>query len=80
MTRGRDENTVCVITETHDVTAARDVLDAVLAADRADIPATTQRRTSTPKTASPDLDARFPNGSNSFALRLSKTSAFYNER
>ena len=45
MTRGRQDNTVCVITETHDLGEARDVLDAVLAVDRADVPATTQRRT-----------------------------------
>lgn len=44
MTRGRQDNTVCVITETHDIAEARDVLDTVLAVDRADIPATTQRR------------------------------------
>ena len=40
MTRGRQDNTVCVITETHDPGEARDVLDAVLAA----VPATSQRR------------------------------------
>ena len=45
MTRGRQDNTVCVITETHDIGEARDALDAVLAIDRADVPATTQRRT-----------------------------------
>ena len=45
MTRGRHDNTVCVITQTHDLGEARDILDAVLAIDRADIPATTQRRT-----------------------------------
>ena len=44
-TRGREENTLCVITESDDIAEARDVLEAVLAADRADIPATTQRRT-----------------------------------
>ena len=44
MTRGRQDNTVCVITETHDIGEARDVLDAVLTVDRADTPATTQRR------------------------------------
>lgn len=46
MTRGRKENTVCVITETHDLGEARDILDAVLTNDRADIPATSQRRNS----------------------------------
>ena len=44
MTRGRQDNTVCVITETHDISEARDILDAVLTIDRADVPATTQRR------------------------------------
>ena len=44
-TRGRDTNTLCVITDSDDIAEARDVLDAVLAADRADVPATTQRRT-----------------------------------
>lgn len=45
MTRGRQDNTVCVITDTHDIAEARDILDAVLNIDRADTPATTQRRT-----------------------------------
>ena len=44
VTRGRDENLICVITESSDVAEARDVLEAVLAVDRADIPAVTQRR------------------------------------
>ena len=44
VTRGRDENLICVITDTNDIAEARDVLDAVLAVDRADIPAVTQRR------------------------------------
>jgi conjugative relaxase-like TrwC/TraI family protein len=44
MTRGRDDNRVHVITETTDVAEARDVLECVLAHDRADIPAVTQRR------------------------------------
>ncbi len=44
-TRGRDTNTMCVVTDSDDVAEARDVLEAVLAADRADVPATTQRRT-----------------------------------
>ena len=44
-TRGRDHNELCVITDSDDVTEARDVLDTVLAHDRADIPAVTQRRT-----------------------------------
>ena len=44
-TRGRDTNTLCVVTDSDDVAEARDVLEAVLAVDRADVPATTQRRT-----------------------------------
>jgi hypothetical protein len=44
MTRGRQDNTVCVITDTHDIAAARDVLDTIIAVDRADVPATAQRR------------------------------------
>ena len=56
MTRGRRDNTVCVITDTHDIADARDILDArdiadardildtIIAIDRADVPATTQRR------------------------------------
>jgi conjugative relaxase-like TrwC/TraI family protein len=43
-TRGRDDNTVCVITDSDDVAEARDVLEAIIAVDRADVPATTQRR------------------------------------
>jgi conjugative relaxase-like TrwC/TraI family protein len=45
MTRGRHDNTVCVITQTHDLGEARDILDTILTIDRADTPATTQRRT-----------------------------------
>ena len=44
-TRGRDENLICVVTDTDDLAEARDVLEAILAIDRADIPAVTQRRT-----------------------------------
>ena len=44
VTRGRDENWICVITESHDITEARDVLETILATDRADIPAVTQRQ------------------------------------
>jgi hypothetical protein len=43
-TRGRNENRLHVITDTDDPAEARDVLDSVLAHDRADIPAVTQRR------------------------------------
>jgi hypothetical protein len=45
MTRGRHDNTVCVITDTHDIADARDILDTIITIDRADTPATTQRRT-----------------------------------
>ena len=44
-TRGRDTNDICVITESDDVAEARDVLEGIVALDRADIPAVTQRRT-----------------------------------
>ena len=44
-TRGRDDNEICVVTDSCDVAEARDILEAIVAVDRADIPATTQRRT-----------------------------------
>ncbi|MGI9029665.1 MAG: AAA family ATPase [Ilumatobacteraceae bacterium] len=44
-TRGRDRNTICVVTASTDVAAARNVLENVLAADRDDVPDVTQRRT-----------------------------------
>jgi conjugative relaxase-like TrwC/TraI family protein len=44
VTRGRDENWICVITNSADVVEARDVLETILAVDRADIPAVTQRQ------------------------------------
>jgi conjugative relaxase-like TrwC/TraI family protein len=43
-TRGRDDNLLCVVTDSDDVAEARDTLEAILAYDRADIPAVTQRR------------------------------------
>ena len=43
-TRGTHENHILVVTETTDVAEARDVLERVLATDRADVPATAQRR------------------------------------
>jgi conjugative relaxase-like TrwC/TraI family protein len=43
-TRGRDDNQLCVVTGSDDVAEARDTLEAILAFDRADIPAVTQRR------------------------------------
>jgi conjugative relaxase-like TrwC/TraI family protein len=42
--RGRHENLLLVVTEHDDLAEARDVLEGVLAADRADTPAVTQRR------------------------------------
>ena len=44
MTRGRDDNRVYVVTDTHDMSEARDVLEGIVASDRADIPAVVQRR------------------------------------
>ena len=44
-TRGRDDNLLCVVTDSDDVAEARDALETILAFDRADIPAVTQRRT-----------------------------------
>jgi hypothetical protein len=44
-TRGRDDNLLCVVTDSEDVAEARDTLETILAYDRADIPAVTQRRT-----------------------------------
>ncbi len=44
MTRGQQENHVRVVTETHDITEARDILEAIITSDRADIPAVAQRR------------------------------------
>ena len=44
MTRGRDDNRVYVVTDTHEMSDARDVLEGIVASDRADIPAVVQRR------------------------------------
>ena len=44
VTRGRKQNMILVVTEGRDLDEARDILEGVLAVDRADIPATTQRR------------------------------------
>jgi hypothetical protein len=54
VTRGRDENRIHVITDSTDVGEARDILDAVLAYDRADIPAVTQRRNLAHQTDRPE--------------------------
>jgi hypothetical protein len=45
MTRGRDENVALVVTDTPDLSEAISILEAAIAIDRADIPATTHRRT-----------------------------------
>jgi len=44
MTRGRDTNQLLVVTDTSDLGDARNVIEGVIAHDRADIPAVTQRR------------------------------------
>ena len=44
VTRGSDENVICVITDSNDIAEARDVLEGIVAIDRADVPAVTQRR------------------------------------
>jgi len=44
MTRGRDDNRVYVVTDTHELSEARDVLEGIVASDRADIPAVVHRR------------------------------------
>ena len=62
-TRGRDDNILCVVTDCDDIGEARDVLDAVLAVDRADVPATTQRRVlaqSAPRQVAPDAPTLTP--------------------
>ena len=43
-TRGRNDNTLLVVTETPDIAEAREVLNRVLGFDRADLPAVAQRR------------------------------------
>ncbi len=44
VSRGEQENWILVVTDDRDLDQARDILEGVLASDRADIPATTQRR------------------------------------
>jgi hypothetical protein len=44
MTRGRDVNLTLVVTDTPDIAEAIGILEAAIAIDRADIPATTHRR------------------------------------
>jgi hypothetical protein len=60
--RGRHDNRIHVATDTNELTEARDVLETVLAHDRADIPAVTQRRAlaQTVSTAQPVPEPRSP--------------------
>ncbi|MGE0306549.1 MAG: MobF family relaxase [Acidimicrobiia bacterium] len=63
VSRGEQENWILVVTEDRDLDQARDILEGVLASDRADIPATTQRRTladtdRTPHRHEPSLQPR----------------------
>ncbi len=44
MTRGQEDNSVRVVTETRDVAEARDILEGIMTSDRADVPAIAQRR------------------------------------
>ena len=44
ITRGQQDNRAYVVTDTHDLAEARDVLEAIVTSDRADVPATVQRR------------------------------------
>jgi len=44
VTRGRRENMILVVTDTHDLNEARDILDTIIASDRADTSAIVQRR------------------------------------
>jgi conjugative relaxase-like TrwC/TraI family protein len=44
LTRGQRDNTVLVVTDTHDIVEARDILERILTNDRVDLPATAQRR------------------------------------
>lgn len=44
LTRGREDNTVLVVTNSHDLDEVSDILDRIITIDRADVPATTQRR------------------------------------
>lgn len=43
-TRGREQNLILVITDSHDLDEARDILERVLTNERADLPAIIQRR------------------------------------
>lgn len=58
-TRGREENLILVVTQSHDLDEARDVLERVLANERADLPAIAQRR-ALAQEAHPSLERRQP--------------------
>jgi conjugative relaxase-like TrwC/TraI family protein len=63
ITRGQVENLVLVVTDSHDVADAADVLEQVLASDRAERPATSVRRdlaatTPTPTSPAPVVQTR----------------------
>ncbi len=59
VTRGEQENLILVVTNDRDLDQARDILEGVLASDRADIPAITQRRelADTDRVSRPGFDA-----------------------
>ncbi|MGH9272616.1 MAG: ATP-dependent DNA helicase, partial [Ilumatobacteraceae bacterium] len=59
-TRGRDTNLLLVVTDSNDVTEARNVLEGVLALDRADVPAVTQRRALAQAVSRPAAEATSP--------------------
>jgi hypothetical protein len=58
MTRGQEENLVLVVTDGDDLDEARDVLETIRATDRADVPATTQRRELARQDRQPPLQPR----------------------
>ena len=60
ITRGQVENLVLVVTDSHDVADAVDVLEQVLASDRADRPATSVRRDLAATTPTPPAPATPP--------------------
>lgn len=61
MTRGRQENVALVVTDTLDLTEATSILEAAIAIDRADIPATAHRRTlAAPGTVRPQPRTQVP--------------------
>ena len=77
-TRGRDENLLCVVYRLRRRRRARDTLETILAFDRADIPAVTQRRTladqqpaeARRQPTAPAVAATFRSGSNHSASEL----------